>query len=301
MDDSIRPRRVLMIAVAVAIASVALSGGAAAQTSFTVEDQTIAPDGGSINVSHNGAEAYLQIDHSTVPANWTVERPTNAQGNEDETTWVGGVPNPASITLIPDSYAAVGQTVELTATIDDTNNQDTFNVTVVPDPVSFSDQEIAASGGTVSIDSKDAESYVQIDLSNVPQDWEITNPKPEPVGSNSEEIAWTSPSVETLQFDITPPEGTNATGKSIEFTGTVDNSYRQDTFVVTFVGTHESGVPQSVADAAKSQGDDNKLDSLDILDAYSSYLENGKVEEYENINGLDILDLYSWYLQSQSE
>lgn len=299
MESMIRSRTVLLFVIVAAIISVSFVGGAAAQSSFTVEDQTIAPDGGEINVSHNGADAYLQIDHSSLPSNWTVDRPSAAQGNAEETTWTGGVPNPASLTLIPDGEASIGETVELTATVDDINNQDTFNVTVTPDPVSFSDQDVAASGGTVSVDSKDAEAYVQVDLSNVPEGWEVTNPDPE-TNYNADEIAWTSPAAETLSFDITPPDNVDAAGQSIEFTGTVDNSYRQDTFTVTFVETHESGVSQDVADAAKSQGDDNKLDSLDILDAYSSYLENGKVEEYDNIDGLEILDLYAWYLENSN-
>ncbi|MFQ3476821.1 hypothetical protein HKK80_11270 [Halonotius sp. F2-221B] len=297
MASKIRPRTVLLLTIAVAVLSISFAGGAAAQASFTVEDQTIAPDGGQINVSHNGADAYLQIDHSTLPANWTVERPDAAQGNVDETTWFGGVPNPAMITVIPDGEASIGETVEFTATIDDEGNQDTFNVTVSPDPISFSDQEIAASGGTVSVDSKDAESYVQVDLSNVPDGWEVTNPDPE-TNYNTEEIAWTSPAAETLSFDITPPDDVDAAGQSIEFTGTVDDSYRQDTFTVTFVETHESGVSQTVADAATSQGNDDQLDSLDILDAYSTYLETGEVNGKEFDDGLPFLDLYSWKLEN---
>jgi hypothetical protein len=296
-----RSRTVLLLAIAVAVLSVSFAGGAAAQESFTVEDQTIAPDGGQINVSHSGANAYLQIDHSTLPANWAVEKPAGAQGNADESTWVGGVPNPATITVIPDGEASIGKTIEFTATIDDEDNQDTFNVTVSPDPISFSDQEVAASGGAVSVDSKDAEAYVQIDLSNVPEGWDVTNPDPETnYNPAAEEVAWTSPAAETLSFDISPPADVDAAGQSIEFTGTVDDSYRQDTFTVTFVETHESGVSQPVADAAKSVGDDNTLGSLDILDAYSSYLDNGKVAGEEFESGLSFLDLYSWKLENPS-
>jgi len=294
-----RIRIAVLVAVTLTLVSVTFVGGAAAQASFTVDDQTIAPDGGQINVSHNGADAYLQIDHSSLPSNWSVDRPDAASGNADETTWFGSVPNPASITLIPDGDASIGESVELTATIDDGGNQETFNVTVTPEPVSFADQEVAASGGTVSVDSKDAEAYVQVDLSNVPDGWTVDNPEPE-TNYNTEEIAWTSPASDTLRFDISPPEGVDAAGQSIEFTGTVDNSYRQDTFTVTFVETHESGVSQTIADAAKSQGTDSKLDTLDILDAYSSYLDNGKVNGKEFESGLSFLDLYSWKLSSPS-
>lgn len=297
MASQIRPRTVLLLTIVVAVISVSFAGGAAAQASFTVEDQTITPGGGEINVSHNGADAYLQIDHSTLPANWTVERPNAAQGNADETTWFGGVPNPATITVVPDGEASISETVEFTATIDDEGNQDTFNVTVAPDPISFSDQEIAASGGTVNIDSKDAGAYVQVDLSNVPDGWEVTNPDPK-TNYNSEEIAWTSPAAETLSFDITPPDDVDAAGQSVEFTGTVDDSYRQDTFNVTFVESHESGVSQTVVDAATSQGNNDQLDSLDILDAYSTYLETGEVNGKEFDSSLSFLDLYSWRLEN---
>ena len=299
MLSQTEPRTVLLLTTVVAVISISFVGGAAAQASFTVADQTIAPDGGQINVSHSGADAYLQIDHSTLPANWTVERPNAAQGNADETTWVGGVPNPASITVRPDGEASIGETVELTATIDDGNNQDTFNVTVSPDPISFSDQEIAASGGAVSVDSKNADAYVQVDLSNVPDGWEVTNPDPE-TNYNTEEITWTSPAAEMLSFDITPPDDVDAAGQSIEFTGTVDDSYRQDTFTVTFVKTHESGVSQTVVDAVKSQDSEDQLGSLTILDAYSTYLETDEVDGKEFESSLPFLDLYSWRLENPS-
>lgn len=292
-----RTHAVVLIAAVLTTVGIGFVGGVAGQASFTVEDQTITPDGGEITVSHSGAEAYLQIDHSTLPANWTVERPAAAQGNSDETTWVGGVPNPATVRLIPDGAASVGKTVELTVTIDDGNNQETLNVTVSPEPVSFADQEIAASGGTVNVDSKDAEGYVQIDLGSVPDGWTVTNPEPE-TNYNSEEIAWTSPAAETLRFDLSPPAGVDAAGQTIDFTGTVDDSYRQDTFTVTLVETHESGVSQTVADAATSQGDDSQLGSLDILDAYSAYLETGEVAGTEFDSGLSFLDLYSWRLEN---
>ncbi|MFQ3476823.1 hypothetical protein HKK80_11280 [Halonotius sp. F2-221B] len=103
---------------------------AAGQPSFSVADQTVSPEGGQVSIDHDGADAYLQIHHETLSAGWSVERPASATGNSDETAWTGSVPNPATITLVPDGDASTGETVELTVIIDDESNQETFNVTI---------------------------------------------------------------------------------------------------------------------------------------------------------------------------
>ena len=177
----------------------------AAQPSFTVADQTITPDGGQISVDHNGANAYLQIHHATLPAGWTVERPDSAAGNSDETAWTGTVPNPASLTLIPADDTSVGETVELVAVIDEKSNQETFNVSV----------EATAAPGDLP-----------------------------------------------AELD---PTATNA--------------------VVA-----EAGV-----------GDYSQLGTLDILDAYATYLETGTVGDTEIESSIPILDLYAYRLENPAE
>ncbi|MFQ3476820.1 PGF-CTERM sorting domain-containing protein [Halonotius sp. F2-221B] len=123
----------LSVLMILSVAAVGFAAPAAAQESFTVEDQEISTDGGEIEINHNGADAYLQIDHSSLSDDWEIDRPDAASGNADETTWTGGVPNPASIGLTPPDDVEDGDTFDITVTIDDSSNQETFTLTVSED------------------------------------------------------------------------------------------------------------------------------------------------------------------------
>ena len=178
------------------------------------------------------------------------------------------------------------------------------------DSINISNKTLPADGGTITVDSQDAKAYLQLDTSDLPDGWTVSDPQPVGFVFSQNESTWLYPVPETVSLNITP-DSSNATGLSGKITATVDDSENQDTFAVTIAenGTDDgknvtTPVPDDIAgpavvSAVIGAGDDDQLDTLDILDSYALYLENGGVVNGVEVgNSLTILDLYTWRLNN---
>jgi hypothetical protein len=176
------------------------------------------------------------------------------------------------------------------------------------DSINIPNKTIPADGGTITVSNQSAAAYLQLDTSELPEGWTVSDPQPIGFSFTQKESAWLYPVPETVSLNITPTN--DSTGQSGVITATVDDSENQDTFTVTAgEGEVDDGPPAStpvpedvaspaVVNAVVTAGSDDELGTLDILDGYAAYLDTGEVNGVTIDSSLTLLDLYSWRIEN---
>ncbi|MFQ3476834.1 hypothetical protein HKK80_11335 [Halonotius sp. F2-221B] len=176
------------------------------------------------------------------------------------------------------------------------------------DSIDIPNKTLPADGGTITVSNQSADAYLQLDTSELPEGWTVSDPQPIGFAFTQNESTWLYPVPGTVSLNITPANESVAQSGTI--TATVDDIENQDTFTVTIGdGGSDDGPPAStpvpedvaqpaVVNAVITAGPDSELDTLDILDGYADYLETGAVNGTEVETGLTLLDLYSWRLDN---
>lgn len=307
--DSIHYRGISVVAVVLlgALLTVGMTSGVAAQSTdnSTFEDQLITADDGNATVSIDvNADTFVTID-ATLPANWSVESTVGPSGAEaafvdGNYSWIQGGSGTYTLQLdVPGGETGQSGSFTVLRRVDSVTQTDTFDATVVTEPVSVADQSISTDGGNVTA-TIPANSFVRIDTAQLPDGWTISGTTPNAdIVDNT--VNWISPaSDDTYSFELVPPQDVSS-GTEVNFTASADVDGNSDSFTVTVTDTHESGASQNLVNTVSKQAGDDELDSTDILYAWSEYKRTGSVDNTPVETPSELLFLWDWYVTTQTQ
>lgn len=305
------PRQCLITGITfafIAVLVVGMSGVAAAQTSgdSTLGDRVVHTDNGTATVEITvDADTFVTIN-TELPENWSVTSTAGPSGSEGSFvdgnySWIQGGSGTYSMEIdVSDGEASQSGSFTVLRRVDSVTESDTFDATLVEGPVSVSDQSIPTNGGQVNVDIP-ASNYARIDISQLPDDWSVSELDPNgDVVDNT--VTWIQPAADdSYSFNLTPPEDVSA-GENVTFVATADTDINRDSFTVSATDEHESGTDQKLVNEVKKQaGNEDDLNSDDILFAWSTYQTTGSVGGTPVENPTELLFLWDWYVTNQND